>query len=350
MGRVVLVTGVAARLGASAARRLVEHPAVERVIGVDVVPPRGDLGAVRFVRADIRNPVIAKVLAVEDVDTVVHMSVSAASSRPGGRSSAKETNVIGTMQLLAACQRSADVRRLVLRSSTAVYGASARDPGLFTEETPPERLAGSGFAKDCAEVEGYVRGFSRRRPDIAVTVLRCADVLGAGSGAADGDSVLTQYLRLPVVPTVLGFDPRLQLLHPDDALAAVVRAAVHELPGTYNLAGAGVLTLSQLLRRLGRPALPVPAASVGTVGRALRRTSRLDLSADQVAFLTYGRVVDTTAARERFGFAPAWSTAGTLEDFADAVGRGPLTPELVRSLEHRVGSAYAAARAGAGGD
>jgi UDP-glucose 4-epimerase len=344
MGRVVLVTGVADPLGFRAARLLVDDPGIERVVGVDVLPPRGDLGGVRFVRADIRNPVIAKVLAVDDVDTVVHMSMGATSGRAGGRSSLKETNVIGTMQLLAACQRSDGVRNLVVKSATAVYGASARDPGLFTEDTPPRRLPQSGYAKDCSEVEGYVRGFSRRRPDVSITVLRWADVLGA-----DVDSPLGQYLRLPVVPTVLGHDPRLQLLHPEDALAVVTRAAVTDLPGTYNVAGGGVLTLSQMLRRLGRASLPVPGVGVGPVGQALRRTSRLDLTPDQVALLTHGRVVDTTAVRDRFGYVPQWSTAATLGAFASAVGRGPLDTDRIQSVERRLADVYATARASLGG-
>src|SRR3954449_2242667 len=104
MGRVVLVTGVASDLGGRFARRIDADAAVDRVIGVDVTPPRGDLGAVSFVRADIRNPVIAKVIAGEDVDTVVHLSVHTEAERgapAGSRSSIKEHNVIGTMQLLA---------------------------------------------------------------------------------------------------------------------------------------------------------------------------------------------------------------------------------------------------------
>ena len=77
MGRVVLVTGVARHLGGRLARLLEDDPAVDRVIGVDVVPPTGDLGRTEFVRADIRNPIISKVITSAAVDTVVHMSVIA---------------------------------------------------------------------------------------------------------------------------------------------------------------------------------------------------------------------------------------------------------------------------------
>src|SRR5690606_40603791 len=126
-----------------------------------------------FVRADIRNPVVGKVLAVEDVDTVVHLSVRPGPGR-GGRSSMKESNVIGTMQLLAACQLAPGVRKLVLKSSTEVYGASPRDPAMFTEDMGPRRTPRSGYPKDAGEAEGYVRGLARRRPDVLVATLRMA--------------------------------------------------------------------------------------------------------------------------------------------------------------------------------
>ena len=110
MARVVLVTGVSRYLGGRLARLLGQHPDVERVIGVDVIPPPDDLGNAEFVRADIRNPVIAKVIKAASVDTVVHMNVIATPVGAGGRSAMKEINVIGTMQLLAACQRAASVQ------------------------------------------------------------------------------------------------------------------------------------------------------------------------------------------------------------------------------------------------
>ncbi len=61
----------------------------------------------------------------------------------------KELNVIGTMQLLAACQKSETVERVVVKSTTAVYGASPRDPAVFTEDMAAKAVPRSGYGKDC---------------------------------------------------------------------------------------------------------------------------------------------------------------------------------------------------------
>src|SRR5205823_485759 len=147
MAQTVLVTGISRYIGSRVAAALAADPSVGRVIGVDTVAPgRADLdrlGRTEFVRADIRNPLIAKVIATSSVDTVVHASVTATPHRAGGRAPMKEMNVLGTMQLLAACQKSDSVQRLILKSTTAVYGSSPRDPAVFAEDTPPRALPGS---------------------------------------------------------------------------------------------------------------------------------------------------------------------------------------------------------------
>jgi UDP-glucose 4-epimerase len=308
---VVLVTGVSRHLGGRLAALLAADASIERIIGVDTVPPPRELplGRTEFVRADIRNPLIAKVIATAAVDTVVHLNITALPRAAGGRASMKEMNVIGTMQLLAACQKSASLQRLVVKSSTAVYGSSSRDPALFTEETEPKALPRSGYAKDAVEVEGYVRGFARRRPDVSVGVLRFTDVIGPGA-----DSLLLRYLRLPVVPTVLGFDPRVQLLHAEDALEVLRRATLTGRGGTVNVGGEGVLLLSQMVRRAGRVPIPVPAPAVQVAGLAVRRAGLLDLSREQLRFLEFGRVVDVTRLRTEFGSTPRYDTVGAFDD------------------------------------
>jgi UDP-glucose 4-epimerase len=324
---VVLVTGAARQLGGRFVRRVQREPEIGRVIAVDAVPPEHDLGDAEFVRADIRQPMIGKVLAQHSVDTVVHLDVSGTPLGSGGRTQAKESNVIGTMQLLGACQKAPTVRRLVVKSTTSVYGSAPRDPAVFSETTPVKSLPSGGFAKDAVEVEGYVRGFARRRPDVAVAVLRFANILGP-----DADTPLAEYFGLPVLPTVLGYDPRLQFVHEDDVNEVLVVASTEARRGTYNngtfnIAGDGVLLLSQTARRLGKPTVPVLLPAVTWLGRMLRTAGVTDFSAEQIRLLTHGRVVDTRQMRETLGFVPAYSTAETFYDFARGRGPGLLPPD-----------------------
>lgn len=310
MGRVVLVTGAARHLGGLMVRSLTRDSTVDRVIGVDVVPPRRPLLGAQFTRADIRNPVIGRVLADEGVDTVVHMGVIATRKQAGGRTAMKDINVIGTMQLLAACQKSTTVRRLIVKSTSSVYGAGPRDPALFTEDMSPKHPPTSGWAKDSVEVEGYVRGFARRRPDVDVTTLRLANVIGPRV-----ETAMTAYFTLPLIPTVLGFDARLQFVHEDDAISALHRAVVTDASGVYNIAGDGILALSQAVRRTGRPTVGVLASLLGVVGRALAPTRLVDFSPEQVRFLTYGRGIDTGRALRELGFTAKRSTSAAFDEF-----------------------------------
>jgi UDP-glucose 4-epimerase len=236
----------------------------------------------------------------------------------------KELNVIGTMQLLAACQKAPGLRHLVVKSTSTVYGASSRDPAMFTEEMEPRRAPSSGYAKDVAEIEGYVRSFARRRPDVLVTTLRLANVLGPHVV-----SPMTSYFRLPVVPTVLGFDPRLQFLHETDLLRVLGHAVHAEVPGTFNVAGDGVMLLSQAVRRLRKPTVALPRPAVGGLASVLKSARMADFSPEQLGFLTYGRGIDTTRMRTVLGFEPERTTAEAFADFAASLGHTPGPAERV---------------------
>ncbi|MFI6452175.1 NAD-dependent epimerase/dehydratase family protein [Streptosporangium amethystogenes] len=320
MTHTVLVTGVSRHIGARVASVLADDPDIDRVIGVDTVPPPSlsrdggvPLGRTEFVRVDLRSPDIAQVIAAADIDTVVHMSLVSAPPRSGGRALMKEHNVIGTMQLLGACQRSATVRRVVMRSTTAVYGSSPHDPAVFTENADPAEPPSHGYAKDASEVEGYVRGFARRRRDVAVSTLRFANFMGPGV-----DSPLTRYFAQPVLPTVLGFDPRLQFVHEDDAVEVLRRMAMEDHPGTFNVAGDGVLLLSQCARRVGLLSLPMPSPVFGLMGDLARGAGLVDFSPEQLRLMCHGRVVDTTLLSEALGWKPKFSTATAFADFVRA--------------------------------
>jgi UDP-glucose 4-epimerase len=238
----------------------------------------------------------------------------------------KEINVIGTMQLLAACQRAESFRKLVVQSSISVYGASPRDPVKFTEDMSARAQPRTGFGKDSLEIESYVRGLARRRPDVVVTTLRLANLMGAGV-----DNHVTRYLSLPVVPRVMGFDARLQFLHPSDAVEALLLVTRRDVQGTFNVAAPDVVTLSQALRKLGRPTVGIPKAAAPLVATLVREARLVDSSADQIDALTYGRCMDTSRFTSQTGFVPRFTSLAALQEFVGVSELGLLSPERVDS-------------------
>lgn len=311
MARVVLVTGVARDVGARFARALAATGACE-VLGLDATSPRRDLTGVDLVRADLRSPVVTRLVADRRVDTVVHCGLT---DDGAGRAATKEANVIGTMQLMAACQKSERVSRVVLASSAAVYGSGPLDPARFTESMARRSPGGPSFARDCLDAEGYASALDMRRPDVTVTTLRLASVLGA-----DVDSPLGRYLASPVIVRPLGFDPRLQLLHPLDAVEALLAVARDDVPGTFNVGTPDVLTLGQAAAILGRPTVGVPPELPPAVLSLGRRVGLTALGADQLRAVARARVMDTTAFVDATGLRPHYTSRRALEEFA-ALGR-----------------------------
>jgi UDP-glucose 4-epimerase len=175
-----------------------------------------------------------------------------------------------------------------------------------------------GYAKDAVEVEGYVRGFARRRTDIDVTVLRMANVVGPTA-----ETALTRYLTMPVVPTALGYDPRLQVLHESDAVEVLRLATVSARPGIFNVAGSGVLLLSQIIRRAGGVRVPVPSRAIGAAGSLVRNSGVIEFSAEESRYLNFGRAVDTTRLRAQFGYSPRYTSAEAIDSLLAERRRGP---------------------------
>ena len=307
--RRVLITGVSRFWGGHLAKLLEASPSIERIVAVDTKSPTVNLERTDFVRADIRHSLIGKLLHALDIDTVVHAGLIVDPRRAGSRA-VHETNVIGTMNLLAACGGAASpVRKLVVKSSTAVYGCESNDPSLWSETMVRRSPARDNFTRDLDEVEAYVHDFRLRKPDAVVTLLRFANVLGSRH-----DTPFARLFDLRLVPTVLGFDPRLQFLHEDDAVHVLEQAVLRDEHGTFNVAGDGVVLLSQAIALLGKMNAPViPFIGQGLAMAIFNRALPVGFPPHLARLLQFGRVVDTSMLRERFG-PPTHSTVDTVRE------------------------------------
>ena len=304
----ILITGVSNPLGAAVARRLA--PQVPFLFGCDISDPISALEEMDFVHADTRLSVIGKLVRRLNIDTVVHLAVMIDS--PHQERSIHETDVIGTMNVLVGCAPPSPVRKLVVKSSQAIYGAGPSDPSLYSEEMANWDRYASGVTRDLLEMEQLVGEFALRSEACSVTVLRL------GYRVSD-DTSLARYISLPIVPTFAGFDPRLQLLHEDDAVEVIVRSVVEDQAGVFNVAGDGVVLLSQAIGIMGgrnAQILPPYGRSFSRLG--LRMLAGIDIPTHLADVLAYGSVIDCSRLAVQYGWKPAYSSRQTM----DALARG----------------------------
>jgi UDP-glucose 4-epimerase len=333
-GRRTLITGMASEWGVALARRLERDPSVEFVAGIDSEKPVGDLGRTEFIEADLRSPLISRLIPATEPDTVVHCGIHWYPAPGKPARALHDINVIGSLQLLAACEKAPTLERVVVRGSAAIYGCEGASPSFFTEEMARRLPLRTRFQRDIGELENYFQTFSRRRPDVTCCMLRFQPEIGS-----DIDTPLVRYLSLPAVPVQLGFDPRLQLVHSEDATGALLAAALAPVRGAVNIAPTGSISLSRTLRLLGRPQFPIPHPLFGP---ALSRFGRRGLGAgeaysDALRLLRYGRGVDNNRLREELGYEPRFDAVGAVRDFATkSQGRTVVPIPGLRSLAGRV--------------
>jgi UDP-glucose 4-epimerase len=314
----ILVTGLSTFWGGRLAQTLERDPAVECVIGVSPDDPTCELERTEFVRVGTQHALLRRIVEAAEIDTVVDTRLVVDSLTASPRA-AHEANAIGTMNILTACGGpDSPVRKVVFKSSAHYYGCERDDPGFFTEDMQRPHAPRTRLEADIVEAERAVEGLAKRNPDATVTVLRFANTLGP-----DLRTSHTVLFDLPVVPSILGFDPRYQFIHEDDLVDALRHATTNNLPGVYNAAADGVLVLSEIASLLGKPLAPVlPPWGTGLGASALRPFG-LRLPAEVLQQLRYGRGLDNRKLKAT-GFRLARTTRETVTAYAEALRIKPL--------------------------
>jgi len=309
--RRILVTGVARWWGALVVQRLVQDPDVAEVIGIDIREPRYDLGRADYLKLDIRHSLIGKLVRAVGIDTVVH-TLTRIDSFDMDPARAHEMNVIGTLNLLAGCAgEGSPVRRFILKSSGHVYGSRFDLPTGLREDHRLDSNSKHQFVRDIVEVESYVSDFAVRNPNITILALRFSNSLNPQE-----PQPLARYLDLEVVPTVIGYDPPIQLIHRDDCIAAMVLATKRGPGGAYNIAAPGAEPLSSLLDSAGKLHAPLlPPLGLGLAALAFRQSGIAFLSPQLLDLLRWGRTLSTAKAARELGFRAARDSRSAFEDF-----------------------------------
>src|SRR3546814_20651016 len=115
------------------------------------------------------------------------------------------------------------------------------------------------------EVEGYVRDFALDNPNVTLAMLRFSNVLGP-----DISTPLSKALELPLTPSLMGFDPRVQLVHETDVIRAITHVLDNGVEGIYNVAGDGLVPWSEDAPNCGKRTSPSPPSGIDVLTRPMR--------------------------------------------------------------------------------
>jgi UDP-glucose 4-epimerase len=314
MGRRVLVTGLGTFWGGRLAQAIEKDPDIDVIVGLDRFEPTIELERTEFVRVDQSYSILARIVKAAQIDTILHTFLIADSTQMSDRT-LHEINVIGTMNLLAAASASdSPVRTVVVKGSSLVYGSAVEDPVWFKEESRRSHAPRTNIERSLVEVEGYLRDFAEDNPHVAVSLLRFSNVLGP-----DITTPLSSALELPVVPAVFGFDQRIQFIHEDDVIRALLFVLRQDESGIFNVAGDGVLPWSEVASICGKRVAPLISPYLSELSTLpLRRLGICDLPPETIDLLKFGRGLDTRRIK-RAGFKLEYTSAGAVESFWQAV-------------------------------
>ena len=306
----IAVTGVDSFLGSRVLRALAESRGAKAVVAVDVAAPPEVL-RVRHREIDFTQPAsdqrLLDVLREDGVETVVHAALFTNPRRD--TSYAHELESIGTLNVLAAAA-AAGVGHVVLRSFTAVYGAHGRNPAYLTEDRPLQPNLSLAWARDKLESEQHAASFARRYPAMKITVLRFAPLFGPAVR-----NFYTKIFDHRLVPVLMGYDPLVQLLHPDDALAAFLAVLDRPAGGAFNVVPTRPIPLLSALHLAAKVPMPVPHPVAYPASDLLWAAGLADAPGGFVDYVRYPFLGDGDKARRELGFAARHSSREALEAY-----------------------------------
>ncbi len=310
---VIAVTGLGSFIGRRLVDRLLERSPQLRVIALDHRRPFRLDSRVRFHRIDLTEPTadgrLAEILTRERADAVVHAAFR--TSPTPDLEMDHELETIGSLHVMNACA-AAKVKRLVVASSTMLYGPRPDNPNFLTEAHPLRGHPDAHTVEDRVEMEGLLAQWRDRHPDTEVTVLRPCWIMGP----TYWDHV-TRFFSLPVVPMLLGYDPLIQFLHEEDCLRAFERATLNPIPGVFNVVARGGLPLSTIVRLAGKRILPLPAPILYRMAYYPSQGQTGDPPAGFYDYLRYLWVADGERGWQAFG-EPVYTTKEAWISFVSA--------------------------------
>ncbi len=296
-------------IGSSLAKRLYEEG--HDFIVIDAERPSTLSKDIPYYKVDLTqttaDAILANIFKREDIKTVFHLAFL--ENPTHNLSLQHELEVIGTMYITHACAE-AEVEKIIMKSTTMVYGAHPSNPNFLTENHPVRGNSRYPFVRDKVEAEKIMLNFKKKHPEVSVTILRLATIIGP-----EIDYYITRILSRSVIPILMGYDPIYQLLHENDAVEAFLAALRSEAEGIFNIADEGVLPISSIIKLLGRIPFPLLHTVAYPLIDSLWLSGLSPVPAAHLDYIRYIWVADTRKVKEEMGFWGEHDIKSALESF-----------------------------------
>lgn len=302
----ILITGSSGYLGRRLTEALTGRAGIHKIVGVDIQPPPAPADGVIFYKKDIRDPEIGRILSEHGIDTVFHLAFAVKPIHDIALM--HDIDVNGSQNILENAL-AAGVSHVLVTSSTLAYGAHPDNPPRLSENDPlrGNRTFPYGFYK--AVTDEMIQAFAKAHPQLPITILRPCTVFGPSI-----DNYISRMLFMPLTVRIRGCNPPVQFIHEDDFVSACLAAMTAGIPGAFNIAGDGTVTVDAIAEIIGTRVLPLPAWLLYPMLEMLWRLHcpGIEVNRGYLDYVRYPFVAANQKAKTQMGFQPAFSSEETV--------------------------------------
>ena len=309
----VAITGCSSRFAQVLLPLLEADPDIERIVGIDLVAPKGTYSKLEFHAKDIRDGNLQAVF--QGCDTVVHLAFIVGRPYRVSLQEAASINLGGTWNTCRAAA-GAGVRKLVVSSSIAAYGSLPDNPPLLFEDSPLRGLYTDFYYSQHKHAnEIWLDGLQLKFPQLLISRLRPCIVIGPHQVAATS---MIQPNRT-YFTSKEAYESRLQLIHEDDLAAAFHVMIQHYLPGSYNIVGDDPDSMPGIAAAAGFQVIEVPAEMIFQAVDSAWKEGKTTLGPEWISL--EGDIICSNAKLKETGlWKPRYTTAQSYAATAETIG------------------------------
>lgn len=302
----ICITGVSGYVGTRLLERFDKDADIERIVGIDVKPPRLSSAKLAFYERDIRNS-HAEIFNEHKPQSLIHLAFIL--NPIHDEKLMADINIGGTKSVMDAAGN-AGVTHVTVAGSATAYGAHPDNPDILMEDAPLRGNKDFQYAYDKMILEKVCEEARQKYAQLSFCLLRPCVILGPNVS-----NYLSRFADLPVGFRVKGSNPPLQFVHEDDVGNLFYLASKNKISGAYNVAPDDAMTISEISQLFNRKLMDIPAGIAYPLARAMWALHISEAPAPYLHFFRYPWVLSNEKIKKALGYTFKYTTKETLVEF-----------------------------------